>query len=226
MRRQGSGDRTPLSRDQVLRAAVAIADAQGIDALSMRALGEAVGVQAMSLYNHVSNKDDILDGIVDLVVQEIEVPPAAGGWRAAMVGRAGSAHRTLLRHPWACGLMMSRVNIGPGMLRYIDATIGCLLDAGFSLELADHARNAIDSHIYGFTLQALHFPLERSRYAEMAAQFLPMLPAERYPSMRALTISVAAGRYDGLHDLGFGLGLLLDGLEALRPLEPDRAGAG
>ena len=142
--------RTPLTREAVLRAAVSIADAQGLDALSMRALGAALGVQAMSLYKHVANKDAILDAIVDVVVGEIELPSRADPWKLGMRRRALSAHAVLLRHPWACGLMMSRMNVGPAMLRYVDTTLGCLQAGGFSLPLADHAWNAMDSFIYGF----------------------------------------------------------------------------
>lgn len=205
--------RPPLTRERVLRAAVTMADEHGLASVTMRALGEALGVQAMSLYNHVSGKDDILDGIVDLVVAEIEVPSRSAPWRGAMAARAVSAHAVLLRHPWACALLMSRVNVGPAMLRYVDATVGCLRGAGFSLPMADHGWNALDSYIYGFTLHKLNFPFEADEYAKVAAAYLPSLSADQFPSMRALTELVASGGHDGLHDLEFGLDLLLDGLE-------------
>lgn len=211
--RKRADTRQPVTRERVLRAGIAMADTEGLAALTMRALGEALGVQAMSLYNHVNDKEDILDGMVDLVVAEIDVPSRSGPWRDAMRTRALSAHAVLLRHPWACGLLMSRVNVGPWMLRYVDATIGCLQAAGFPLPLADHAWNALDSYIYGFTLQKLNFPFEAEEYAKVAAGYLPHLSAEQYPAMHALTTLVAAGRHDGLHDLEFGLELLLDGLE-------------
>lgn len=207
--------RLPLTRERVLRAAITMADQQGLASLTMRALGEALGVQAMSLYNHVSNKDDILDGMVDLVVSEIEVPSQSDPWKLTMARRAASAHAVLLRHPWACGLLMARTNVGPGMLRYFDATLGCLHRAGFSLPMADHARNALDSFIYGFTLQKLNFPFEADQYSKVAASYLPGLSAEQYPSMHALTVLVVSGAHDGLHDLEFGLDLILDGLERL-----------
>jgi AcrR family transcriptional regulator len=187
----------------------------------MRSLGARLGVQAMSLYNHVPNKDAVLDGIVDLVVAEIQVPSTSGPWRIAMRARAISAHEVLLRHPWACALLMSRANVGPAMIRYIDATIGCLQAAGFSLPMVDRAWNAMDSHIYGFTLHELNFPFAPGEYAEMAARYLPSLSAREHPHMRALTELVATGRHDGLHELTFGLDLLLDGLERL--LEEGRA---
>ena len=208
--------RPPLTRERVLREAVLMADEHGLAGLTMRALGARLGVQAMSLYNHVANKDDVLDGIVDLVVAEIAVPSAADPWRTAMRARALSAHAVLLRHPWACGLLMSRVNVGPAMLRYLDATIGCLHGAGFSLAMADHAWNALDSYLYGFTLQKLNFPLAEDQYAAMAAAYLPMLSAAQHPAFRALTEEVATGRHTGLHALTFGLELLLDGLERVR----------
>lgn len=208
--------RQPLTRERVFRAAVTMADEQGIVSLTMRALGETLGVKAMSLYNHVTNKDDILDGIVDQVVSEIQVPVATDPWRTAMLERAISAHEVLLAHPWACALLMSRVNVGPAMLRYVDATIGCLHKAGFSLAMADHAWNALDSYIYGFTLQKLNFPFEADEYSKIAASFLPSLSAEQYPAMRALTEHVASGAHNGLHELEFGLELILDGLERVR----------
>jgi AcrR family transcriptional regulator len=206
----------PLNRDRILRTALHLADAGGIEALSMRKLAQELGVQAMSLYNHVANKDDLLDGMVDLVVGEIAVPDLTLEWKTAMRRRAISAYQVLSRHPWAIMALMSRINVGPAMLRYIDATLGCLKEAGFSYELADHAWNAIDSHIYGFTLQELNFPLEAADYSETAGQFVDQIPAAQYPYMNHLTQLVIAGTYDGLHEFEFGLELLLNGLDALR----------
>lgn len=187
----------------------------------MRKLAQGLGVQAMSLYNHVANKEDLLDGMVDLVVEEIQIPRLDTDWKTALRQRAVSAHRVLRHHPWATLAMMSRVNVGPAMLRYIDATLGCLVTAGFSYELADHAWNAIDSHIYGFTLQQVNFPFEEDEYAEAASQYVAMLPAETYPHLNQLTHQVMAGRYSGIHDFEFGLELILEGLE--RKLAGDRA---
>lgn len=208
--------RAPLNRERVLQAALRLADEGGIDGLSMRKLAQALGVEAMSLYNHVANKEVLLDGIVDLVVAEIEVPAVGGDWKAAMRRRAISAHAALLRHPWACVLIGTRVNVGPAMLRYVDATVGCLREAGFSYAMADHAWNAIDSHIYGFTLQELNFPLQRTEYASAAEGFLPLIPSEQFPHMRALAELVIAGAHTGVHDFEFGLDLLLEGLERRR----------
>lgn len=216
-RRSKTRSRIPVTRERVLRTAIDSADEGGIDALSMRKLAQALKVEAMSLYNHVSNKDDVLDGITDIVVGEIDLPAIGADWQAAMRQRASSAHEMLLRHPWASLLIVSRVNVGPAMLRYVDATIGCLREAGFSYEMADRAWNAIDSHIYGFTLQEMHFPFDPSEYASAAKEFIPMLPADEYPYLNALSQQVINGTHHGVHDLEFGLELILDGLErALR----------
>jgi AcrR family transcriptional regulator len=209
--------RTPLTRERVLHAAIQLADTQGIAALSMRKLAESLQVEAMSLYNHVKNKEDVLNGMIELVVTEIELPSLQADWQAEIRKRAHSAHEAFLRHPWASQLLVSGMNIGPNMLRYVDATIGCLREAGFSYELADRAWNAIDSHIYGFTLQELNFPLEPSEYAQAASQFLPLL-TEQYPYLRGMTLLVSEGKHKGLHDFSFGLELILAGLEQLRQL--------
>ncbi|MEZ2226524.1 TetR/AcrR family transcriptional regulator C-terminal domain-containing protein [Microcoleus sp.] len=206
----------PLSRERVLRAAIRMADEGGIESLSMRKLAQELGVQAMSLYNHVANKDDILDGIVDIVASEIEVPNLGVDWKTAMRRRATSAHEVLVRHPWATLAIVSRVNVGPAMLRYVDATLGCLCEAGFSLEMADRVWNAIDSHIYGFTLQELNFPFEATEYSEAAKTGLSLIPADKYPYLNRLTHYVIEGDYDGIHDFEFGLELLLNGLDQFR----------
>ncbi len=181
----------------------------------MRKLAQALGVKAMSLYNHVTNRDDLIDGIVDSVVSEIELPKPGTDWKMAMRHRAISAHAVLLRHPWATMPLVSRINVGPAMLRYVDSTLGCLREAGFSLEMADHAWNAIDSHIYGFTLQELNFPIETSDYSEVAADYLSQIPADQYPYLNKLTHQVIQAEYDGLHNFEFGLDLILDGLDRL-----------
>ncbi len=193
-----------------------MADKSGLDSLSMRNLAVALKVEAMSLYNHVLNKDDILDGLVELIVHEIEPPEIGGDWQAVMRKRARRAHAVLMRHPWATRLFASRVNIGPNMLRYVDATIGCLREAGFSYPMADHAWNTLDAYIYGFTFHKLHFPLVPSEYATAAKQFLPLIPVERFPYLNGMSQEVIAGRHDGLHDIDLGLDLILEGLERLR----------
>jgi AcrR family transcriptional regulator len=208
--------RTPLSREKVIRAALRLADEGGIDALSMRRLAQALEVEAMSLYNHVAGKEDVLDGLVELVAGEIGVPRIGGGWKATLRTRALAAHAVLMRHPWATQLFVSRLNVGPNMLRHVNATIGCLREAGFSYPMADHAWNALDAYVYGFTLQKLNFPLDPSEYATAAKQFLPMIPVDRFPYLNGMSQEVIAGRHDGMHQLERGLDLILDGLERLR----------
>jgi AcrR family transcriptional regulator len=208
--------RAGLSKERVLRAAVTLADELGIASLSMRKLDEALGVEAMSLHRHVANNDAILDGIVDIVAGEFEAPALGGNWQAALRRRAIAAHEALVRHPWATMLIVSRANVGPAMLHYVDATIGCLREAGFSYAMADHVWNALDSHVYGFTLQKLTFPFEPHEYATMAKAFLPMIPADQFPHLNGLSQQVIDGKHDGLHSLEFGLDLILDGLDKLR----------
>jgi Tetracyclin repressor-like, C-terminal domain/Bacterial regulatory proteins, tetR family len=207
---------TPLSRELVLRTALRLADEGGIESLSMRKIAQELGVQAMSLYNHVENKDDIIDGIVDMVVGEIEVPDLGVDWKTAMRRRSISAHTVLLRHPWSTMPLVARVNVGVAMLRYVDATLGCLREAGFSFRMSDYAWNAIDSHIYGFTLQELNFPFEQADYGKAAQQGLALIPVDKYPYLNQLTHHVIDGDYDGIHDFEFGLELILNGLESLR----------
>ena len=208
--------RAPLTKDRVLAAALKLADKGGIEGLSMRNLAAALKVEAMSLYNHVDGKEAILDGLVDLVAGEIEPPRPGGDWKSAMRRRAKSAHAVLLGHPWATMLFVSRMNIGPNMLRYVDATIGCLHQAGFSYPLADHAWTAIDAYVYGFTIQKRNFPLDPAQYAAAAKGFLHLIPAEQFPYLHGMSQQVISGRHDGLHELEFGLELILSGLEKLR----------
>src|ERR1700686_2685556 len=141
--------RKPLSKERVLRAAIALADSSGIESLSMRKLGHDLGVEAMSLYNHVANKDDILDGIVDLVFSEIALPSGEAHWKPAMRKRAISAHEALLRHPWAPSLMQSQTRPGPATLRHPDSVPGSLRNGGFTLVMAPHAVSPIDGYVYG-----------------------------------------------------------------------------
>lgn len=210
-----------LNRAGILDAALRLADQNGVEALSMRSLAADLGVKAMSLYNHVANKEDIFDGLVERVIGEIDVPDLNDDWRFAMRRRAESAHRTLLRHPWAILILLTRSNAGPVMLRYVDATLGCLRKAGFSYEIADHAWNAMDNHIYGYTLQEVNFPFKESAYADTAREFLPLIPQEEYPYFTELATLIMERRYSGVHDLDFGLNLILDGLEKYREVDTE-----
>jgi AcrR family transcriptional regulator len=203
--------RTPLSRERVLRAAITLADQGGIESLTMRRLGQELGVEAMSLYKHVSNKDDVLDGIVDLVLGDIEVPPSGTPWREAMRARAVSAHEVLLTHPWAALQIMSRFNIGLGMTRYLDERLGRLREGGFSIEGALDAWHTLDSHIYGFTLQELGLPFAADEAPQVSADVLPTLSAEQYPHVvEVISHVMRSGRVE---DFTFGLDLILDGLQ-------------
>lgn len=204
-----------LNRERILNAALRTADLHGVESLSMRTLAADLGVKAMSLYNHVANRDEIVGGIVDLVIGEIEIPNPQLGWREAMRARAQSAHEVLVRHPWALSAIISGKTIGPAMLRYVDKTLECLLTGGFSLEQADHVWNVLDSYVYGFTMQELSFPFEPSEYGKAAGKFVHLIPEGEYPSFYRLTTAVISGTYDGVHDLQFGLQVLLDGLEKL-----------
>lgn len=208
-----------LSRERILEQAILLADTSGIEGLSMRKLADTLGVKAMSLYNHFANKDEILDGLVECVIAEIDVPDLpAEQWKDALLARANSAHKALLAHPWATQTIVSRMNVGPNILAYIDKTVGCLIKAGFTLEMADHIWNAMDNHIYGFTLQELNFPLQEDEYAEAAAGFIDMIPAEKYPYMNALSTHVMEGKYNGIHDFEFGFTLMLNGLDEFKAL--------
>ncbi len=210
--------RVPLSRERVLGAAVDLADRIGIEALSMRKLGEAVGVEAMSLYNHVANKDDLLDGMVDLVFAEIGLPAAGTDWRPAMRQRAISARQVLSGHRWAIGLMESRTSPGPATLRHHDAVLGTLRRAGFSVELAAHAFSLLDSYIYGFALQEASLPFDSAEEtAEVAEAILGRMQPEEYPHLTELALEhVLQPGYDYGHEYEFGLDLILDGLERAR----------
>jgi AcrR family transcriptional regulator len=211
-------DRTPLSREGVLRAAVALADQSGIESLTMRKLGQEVGVEAMSLYNHVANKDALLDGMVDLIFSEIELPVAGTDWRSAMRRRAISAREVLSRHRWAIGLMDSRSTPGPATLRHHDAVIGCLRDAGFSVALTAHAFAVLDSYIYGFVLQETSLPFDPpEETAELAQSMMAEFPADAYPHLTELAVEhVLQPGYDFGNEYEFGLDLILDGLERVK----------
>jgi AcrR family transcriptional regulator len=213
--RPATRPRTPLSRERVLKTALALADASGIESLTMRKLGEAVGVEAMSLYNHVPSKGDLLDGLIDLVFSEIELPSGTDGWKTAMRQRAISARAVLSRHRWAIGLMESRTSPGPATLRHHDAVIGCLRQAGFPVALAAHAYSALDSYIYGFALQEASLPFDTSEQtSELAQAIVAQFPADEYPHLAEFTFEhVLRPGYDYGSEYEFGLDLILDGLE-------------
>ena len=207
--------RVPLSRERVLRAAIGLADEGGIESLSMRKLGQRLGVEAMSLYYHAANKDDILDGIVDIVVSEIDVPSGGGDWKAAMRASAISAHEVLLRHPWAASLILSGPTVRPARLRYMDSILGCLREAGFSAEMTDHAYHALDSHIMGFTLWQVGISVGLARLGSVAT-FLHEFPVDKYPHLAEhIQQHLRERSPDDEGEFEFGLDLILDGLEKI-----------
>jgi AcrR family transcriptional regulator len=193
-----------------------LADAGGFESLSMRRVAAELGVEAMSLYRHVANKEDLLDGLVDIVFGEIEVPsPGEGDWRAAMRARAVSVRAVLNRHRWAIGLMESRTSPGPANLRSHDAMMGCLREAGFPFRAAVHAASVMDAYIYGFALQERSLPFdtpeEHSRVIEAKRAQVPDM--SQYPYLVEVATEMGKAGYDYAAEFEFGLDLVLDGLE-------------
>ena len=206
--------RVPLTRERVLQAAIERADQGGLEALTMRKLGQELGVEAMALYHHFANKDDLVDGMVDLVFGEIDLPDGGRDWRRAMRKRAISVRDALLRHRWAIGLMESRRTPGPANLRHHDAVIGSLRAGGFDIAMAAHAYSLLDSYIYGFALTKMNLPFETSEeVGEVAQAMLEPFPAGEYPHlMEILTDHVMQPGYDYGDEFEYGLDLILDGL--------------
>jgi AcrR family transcriptional regulator len=213
--------RPALTRERILRAAISLADRDGIESLSMRKLGHQLGVEAMSLYNHVRNKVDMLDGMVDVVFSEIDLPASAVEWRIAMRKRAISARQALLRHPWAIGLMESRATPGPATLRHHDSVLGSLRTAGFSVDMAAHAYSILDGYIYGFTLTELTLPFSSSDgvagVAEVAGNILAGFRPNEYPHLAEMAVDRAMKPgYNYGDEFEYGLDLILDGIERVR----------
>jgi AcrR family transcriptional regulator len=219
-----SEQRAPLSRERVLHGAIAVADAGGLGTLTIRSLAHHLGVKPMSVYHHVANKDEILDGIVDLVFGEIELPSASGDWRARIRRRAVSARRVLRCHPWAIGLMESRTAPGPATLRHHDAIIRTLREAGFSVELTAHAYALLDSYVYGFALQEAMLPFKGTDSAAgVAESIMQQFSADEYPHLVEMaTEYILKPGYDFGDEFEFGLNLILD---ALARSIPDKGGA-
>ena len=216
--KQAAEERAPLSRERVLRVAVALADGGGIASLSMRKLGDALGVEAMSLYNHIANKSRLLDAMVDLVFAEIDLPADGEHWRTAMRKRAFAVRETLSRHRWAIGLMESRASPGPATLRHHDRVVGALRAAGFSIELTAHAFSLLDSYIYGFALQEASLPFDSAEETtEVATAILERMSRDEYPHLTELAVEhVLRPGYDYGEEFAVGLDLILDGLERAR----------
>lgn len=220
--RSGSGPlrRAGLTRERVLGTAVAMADRDGFEALSMRKLAKELGVEAMSLYNHIANKNDLLDAMVDLVFSEIEPPAIGGDWRAELRKRAISTREALNRHRWANGLMEGRAAPGPANIALHDAVLGCLREAGFSVEMTVQAYSVQDAYIYGFALQEKVLPFESveesAEEAERQAQQFQAALGD-YPYLAEVVAGhVAKAGYDFSAAFLFGLDVILDGLERMR----------
>ncbi|MGP3965524.1 TetR/AcrR family transcriptional regulator C-terminal domain-containing protein [Nonomuraea sp. 3N208] len=211
----GAQPRSRLNRQRVLEAAIALADAHGIESLTMRKLGDKLGIEAMSLYNHVANKNDLMDGMIDTVFGEIDLPADEGDWRTAMRRRAISARVALSRHPWAIGRMESRATPGPATLRHHDAVIGMLRRAGFSIVLAAHALSALDSYIYGFALQEKNLPFHATeKTAQVTQAIMARFTSGEYPHLTEMAVEhVLQPGYDYGEEFTFGLDLILDGLD-------------
>ncbi|MDH3218744.1 MAG: TetR/AcrR family transcriptional regulator C-terminal domain-containing protein [Gammaproteobacteria bacterium] len=217
--------RNPLTREILLKAAIALADDEGIASLSMRKLGQRLGVEAMSLYNHVGNKDELLTGIADTLIGEFEIPSEQLEWQAAMRFVAESVRNTLLRHPWAVSLIESQV--APSKVRFerADALIGALRRAGFSIELAYKAHLAINSYIVGFIQQEIHWPFKPMEQGSVAAMLQPQVNNDEFPYLSEMLGSIIKIRQQAQNgsepdtyapDFNFGLDLLLNSLEKIR----------
>ena len=207
-----TSSRQPLSKDRVLQAAVNLADRDGLDALTMRRLGAELGVEAMSLYKHVANKEEILDGILELVVGEIEIPEEGSGWKEAMRARARSARNVLGRHSWAVGLMEGRQSTGPAVMQYVNAILGNLRAGGFPIESAGYAFTMLDSYVYGHVIQETSTPVGTAE--EMTEPLLEEIAGDDYPHLVEIAEEHVQGPGFTFDDaFEFGLDLILDGLE-------------
>lgn len=207
--------RLPLTRERVLHAALQLADQGGIEALSMRKLGQALGVEAMAVYYHLANKDEVLDGIVDLVFAQIHLPVEGAPWKVEMRRRGVSLYEVLQRHRWAIGMMEARVQAGPANLRHHDAVIGNLQAAGFSSAMVAHAYSVLDGYIYGFALTKMSLPFETPEDVEEVTQrMMEPYPSTEYPHLaRFVNEHIMRPDYAFTEEFEYGLDLILDALE-------------
>ena len=207
--------RSTLNRARVLHAAIELADEIGIEALTIRRLADRLGVGAMTIYHHVPSKEEIIDGMVELVFAEIEKPPAHLSWKEAMRQRCISARKVLNRHPWAAPLMESRTSPGPANLSHHDAVIGCLRNGGLSIQMAAHAYAILDSFVYGFAFEEATLPAGGGEgFAEVAEQMAGLFPSDQYPHLAELTFEhVLKPGYEFGDSFEFGLDVIIDGLD-------------
>lgn len=216
------GQRVPLSRDRILAAAVKVADIEGLDAITMRRLGQELGVEAMSLYKHIENKDAILDGMVDLVLTNVYQPEPGGRWQTELRAYAGSARTAFGAHPWAIGLMNAREKPSQEYLARLDRCIGVLREGGFSLEAAAHALSFLDSYIYGSAVQEASLPFDSPEgLAEVTENILEQMPIDELPYLAEMGAAfVLDTGYDQAAEFEFGLELVLDTLDGLADARP------
>ncbi len=207
-----------MNRERTLEVALAVADSDGIEAVTMRRIARELGVEAASLYHHVSGKDQILDGLVDVVAAEIDVPGPAAHWREAVSDRAHHTRAVLLRHPWAVSLMASRTTPGPATLGLLESGIRSFREGGFSVRMAAHAISTVDSYVHGFVLQEVNLPFRgESELAAMTAEIMEQFPASEYPYLFEMTVEhVLQPEYDYGNEFDFGLAVVLNGVAALR----------
>lgn len=207
--------RAPLNRQQALQTAVALADQGGVESLSMRKLAQELGVEAMSLYHHVTNKDDILDGMVDLVYTEFALPADHTDWKRSLRGWGNSVRTVLSRHPWAISLMFSRATPGPMSLQHLNTLFGYLRGAGFSVQMAAHAVSILDSYVYGFVLQEVNLPFKPGdEFAKGVDNIAQRLPPNDFPHLIELTVEhVMKPGYSYGNEFEYGFDLILDALE-------------
>ena len=209
--------RLPLSRGRILDAALELADQGGIESLTMRKLGQTLGFEAMSLYNHVANKDDVIDGLLDLVLDESEPPSPTGDWDGAVRSSAVSVHAALRRHPWAPAVLMAPGRLRPARLHYMDSLLGRLREAGFSAETTYHAYHVLDGHIFGFSLWEASHSYSDEDAEEMMASFEQTITPDEYPYLREHGEQhFAEGPHHDVSAFEFGLDLILDGLRKIR----------
>jgi AcrR family transcriptional regulator len=212
--------RAPVTRERVLDAAFALADEAGLGAVSMRRIGKALGVEGMALYNHVADKDDILDAIVERVLTEIPLPPTDADWRDAMRARAEAARTVFLRHPWAVGLLESRsANSSPTRLQYFDAVLGCLRAAGFDATLAMRAFSTLDSYVYGAIFQEVTLPFDTPDSLEAVGDDLLAQMGSAYPHLTEATMRAMEDGWSHADQFRFGLDLVLEALEQRRRVQ-------
>ena len=220
----GTAEKAPLGKDRIVRAAVALADADGFESLSMRNLAQELRAAPMSLYRHFANKEELLDGMIDIVFSEIYSPAVGGAWNSELRKRGVSTRDALRRHRWAVGLMETRMNPGPASAGHHNAMLGCLREAGFPFRDAVHAYNVLDAYTYGFALQEKTLPFETPEESAEMAKITVGERGSEYPYLAEVVKEFAtSGGYDYSEEFEFGLDFILDGLERLkRTLRSDR----